>query len=222
MIRNQLAHRINQPLKLASYNRTPRRSYGAMSGVPLHYYVIAANSLFYMAWHSRLFSHELLMKHFFTNRYNMVQKRYYTLYTSAFAHNNIIHLLANCAGLYMLSGPLESTFGSTVFWQLHVLGGLGGGLYWYITNGYKSGQSSIGASSAICAHLAFFIMNFPNAMFYIFPIPMPIPGWLLGIGFVGYSYAQSNNRHTIISHAGHLGGFMAGLLYYYLWKNHVV
>lgn len=217
MIKKSITLVASRPIHILPNRKIPKREYG-IAGIPLHYYAIAANGLFYLLWHSKLVSHETLTKHFFTNRRNIVDKRYHTFYTSSFAHINIVHLLANCAGLYMLSGPLEQAFGSTVFWQLHLLGGLAGGWYAYQMTG-KSGRSSIGASSSICAHLAFFIMNYPNAMFYIFPIPVAIPGWLLGIGFGAYSYYQRNNPNTFISHAGHFGGFAAGLIYYYLWKN---
>jgi membrane associated rhomboid family serine protease len=210
-----------KPLNAVKLNKMPRRDFG-LAGIPLHYYAIAANGSFYLLWHSKLVSQETLMKHFFTNRRNIVNKRYYTYYTSSFAHTNILHLLANCAGLYMLSGPLEMAFGSQVFWHLHVLGGLAGGWYSHQTTGKNTGRSTIGASASICAHLAFFIMNYPNAMFYIFPIPFAVPGWMLGIGFGAYSYYQRNNPNTIISHSGHLGGFVAGLVYYYLWKNKLI
>ena len=46
----------------------------------------------------------------------------------------------------------------------------------------------------------------------IFPIPIPIPGWLFGIGYLAYSVYGMRRSLGNIGHAAHLGGAAIGLI----------
>ena len=72
-----------------------------------------------------------------------------------------------------------------------------------------------GASGGVSAMLSYFIMNFPNSTIIFFIFPMP--AWVAGTLFLSYSYLNINSESPI-SHAGHLGGGIFGILYYFLQK----
>ena len=75
---------------------------------------------------------------------------------------------------------------------------------------------SLGASGAVSSILTFFILNFPREIIYVYFIPMP--AWVFGLLFAGYSFANMDS-HSNIGHAGHVGGMIAGWFYFILTKK---
>ena len=150
--------------KRPGYNFTP---------IPIEQVVIGANCAMHLLYTTKLINNNLFEKHFYLNKHNIEQKRYYTLYTSTFAHANLIHLAANCFTLNFVSGPLARRFGDTMFIELHIIGGILGGLSSYYYDGRFTSRSTVGASSSICAHFSFLVCALPHISFYMFPIPFP-------------------------------------------------
>jgi membrane associated rhomboid family serine protease len=50
----------------------------------------------------------------------------------------------------------------------------------------------IGSSNAVSSLLGFFVARFPKQKIILFPIPIPIPAWLFGLGFVYMNYRSHN------------------------------
>ena len=186
---------------------------------PLYFYLIAGNTLIYFAWNSGIISKTFLNKHFFLSSNNVGSGRLHTLYTYTFAHTNFFHLLMNGAGLYFVGRAVEGYFGPRILLNLHVVGALAGGLYALITKNKYDNRSIVGASASLSAVLAFFIMNFPKEQFLVFPFPFPIRAWVLGGGYMLYSFMNSGNQYSMVSHSGHFGGFMAGVAYYFFLRG---
>lgn len=216
---------LKRPLFGFRMQKTPRARFSFINNqisklrYPLYFYLLAANGLVYLAWHSGIISKSFLMGNFFLGPYNLANGRLYTLYTYTFTHTSLMHLLMNGVGIYFIGRSIEGFFGPRVLLNLHVLGAVIGGIYALMQKSPYDDRNIIGASASLSAMLAFFIMNFPKELFLIFPIPVPIPAWLIGLGYFFYSYAQSGNPNSVISHAGHLGGFMAGIGYYFYLKR---
>ena len=182
--------------------------------MPIENVIIGANCLMHLLYNSGLVKQESIEKHFYLNKHNIDQGRYYTIYTSSFAHANLLHLAANCFTLKFVSAHVATAFGNPIFLELHLLGGILGGLCAYYYDGRRSGRSTIGASSSICAHFSFLVCMVPSLSFYMFLIPIPIPGPYLALAFGAYSFYQRRNLTGFISHSGHFGGLMGGLLFY--------
>ena len=226
MFERKIFRRImKQPIFGFRHNKKPIRKFSFINDqlsklrYPLYFYILAANGFVYLAWHSGIISKTFLMNNFFLNSFNMSNGKFYTLYTYAFAHTSLFHLLMNGVGIYFVGRAVEVFFGSRVLLNLHVLGAISGGIYAMMKKSPYDQRSIIGSSASFSAILAFFIMNFPKEMFLIFPIPIPIPAWLLGFGYFFYSWAQSGNPYSQVSHAGHFGGFLAGLTYYFYLRK---
>lgn len=73
-----------------------------------------------------------------------------------------------------------------------------------------------GASSGIASILTFWILNNPYQTIYVYFIP--VPAWAVGIAFMGYSYLAMDS-FSGVGHAGHFGGGVFGVAFYYLLKK---
>ena len=73
--------------------------------------------------------------------------------------------------------------------------------YWY---------SAIGASGAVTGILYAAILLEPSMSLYMFFIPIPIPGYVFGIGYLLYSIYGIKNRVGNIGHDAHFGGAVGG------------
>jgi membrane associated rhomboid family serine protease len=51
----------------------------------------------------------------------------------------------------------------------------------------------------------------PDAMMAVFPLPIPMPAWVVGCAFVVFSIVGSRWGGDNIGHEAHLGGTFAGI-----------
>ena len=79
---------------------------------------------------------------------------------------------------------------------------------------------SLGASGAVSAVVIWGIILNPWRAIFIFPIPLPIPSWLVGVGFISQDlYGAINRPNSTIGHSAHLGGAAFGAAYYIMWRR---
>lgn len=71
---------------------------------------------------------------------------------------------------------------------------------------------AVGASGAIMGILYASIILNPDMSLYLFFIPIPVPAYLVAIGYLFYSIYGINKSNDNIGHAAHLGGAVAGLV----------
>ena len=81
---------------------------------------------------------------------------YYRLLTSAFLHQNLLHIALNMYALYLFGPPLEAAFGRVRFAALYLLSALGGSAVSYAF-GNPLG-SSLGASGAVFGVLGAYLV----------------------------------------------------------------
>ena len=72
--------------------------------------------------------------------------------------------------------------------------------------------SAIGASGAVSGIVFSAILLYPDMELGIFPIPIRMPGFVFGIGYLLYSIYGMKNQLGNIGHSAHLGGAMGGYL----------
>lgn len=142
-------------------------------------------------------------------------KEYIRLISAGFLHADMMHLLFNMLTLYFFGPIVVEAFGNIGFLVIYfgsiILGNLFS-LYLYQKQGW---YSAIGASGGVSGILFAAISIFPQIGIYFFFIPIPIPGYIFGLLYFGYSvYMMLNPRpHDHIGHAAHLGGAFFGLAY---------
>lgn len=145
------------------------------------------------------------------------------LVTYTMLHSSILHLLFNGLGLYFLGRELITLLGSRRFVGLYVGAAILGGLCWFAVH-FERGGMVVGCSSALSALLVVFACFYPNReitflLFLIIPVtlkPKYIAYIFAGIALCGFLFGElpGTGFEQGVAHSAHLGGMLAGLLYY--------
>ena len=132
------------------------------------------------------------------------------MFSSGFLHADSTHLLFNMITLYFFASYVIGPLGKLNFIIIYLASLIFGNLislyfhkdeYWY---------SAIGASGAVTGVLYSAILLDPGMSLYMFFIPIPIPGYVFGIGYLLYSIYGMKNRIGNIGHDAHFGGAVGG------------
>ena len=142
-------------------------------------------------------------------------KEYIRLFSAGFLHADLMHLLLNMYVLYSFSQPIFEDFGTAGFLIIYFGSILLGNVFSLYLYKSQSWYSAIGASGGVSGILFASIAMIPDLGIYFFFIPIPIPGYIFGLLYFGYSvYSMLNPRqHDNICHAAHMGGAFFGLVY---------
>ncbi len=137
--------------------------------------------------------------------------RWYQLITSGFLHADIGHLFMNMFTLYFFGPFMERVLGGPGFLVLYFGSMLAGGLLTLALRYREPSYRAIGASGAISGVVFGYCLLRPLQPIYIFLIPIGIPAFLFGIGYVAVSAFGMRSRWGRIGHEAHLGGALGGL-----------
>ncbi|MEX2602074.1 MAG: rhomboid family intramembrane serine protease [Balneolaceae bacterium] len=145
------------------------------------------------------------------------EKRWHELLTSGFLHANIGHLLVNMFVLFFFGSVLEQTLTPVYYLTLYFSGILISALPSLIKFREDPGYATIGASGAVESVLFAFILLYPAEELILILFPIPIPAWLFGLLFLGYSIYESKRRRGRVNHEAHIAGALWGVLYLLLF-----
>ena len=70
--------------------------------------------------------------------------------------------------------------------------------------------SAVGASGAVAGVIYGAILLNPSMQLIMFPLPIPLPGYIFGIGYLLYSIYGMKKQIGNIGHSAHLGGAIGG------------
>jgi len=147
---------------------------------------------------------------------------FFTLFTAMFMHGGIGHIAGNMLFLFIFGDNVEDAMGHGRYLVFYLLCGMLAGLS-HVAATYLLGQNllipSLGASGAISAVLAAYMILFPGKRVYlwIFLFIIPVPAFVVvglwfafqlvdGLGMLGGQQAGD------VAYAAHIGGFLFGLL----------
>jgi len=147
--------------------------------------------------------------------------------TYMFLHGSFWHLFFNMFVLMVFGREIEEYWGTRIFTRYYLICGIGAGFFIFLIDSLRAGSGhpigyTLGASGAIFGLMLAYALFYPNRELIIFPIPFPIKTKYMILGYAAYSliplifpnaYAQG------ISHAGHLGGLISGVIYFRLKKK---
>jgi len=136
-----------------------------------------------------------------------------------FLHGGFFHLFLNMYALLIFGGPIEQTWGSKKFLIYYFFTGIGAGITILIMNLVIGGNAAliptIGASGAVFGLLLAFGMLFPDAQLLIFfVLPMKAKHLVVLYGALELYSMWETAGNSSISHIGHLGGLLFGLIFF--------
>jgi membrane associated rhomboid family serine protease len=142
----------------------------------------------------------------------------YALITSAFLHGSWLHLLGNMYFLYILGDNVEDALGPWRYALLY-LGSAVASDFMYVAVFPESGIPLVGASGAVFGVMAAYLLLYPRAqltimvVFWQFKVTFLVwMGLYLVVQVVG-AIQTLPGQSAGVAYWGHLGGFLAGLLF---------
>ena len=142
-------------------------------------------------------------------------KEYIRLLSSGFLHVHWPHFAINMYTLYVFGFAMDYLFGVEGFLLIYFGSLLGGDLLALYIRRNDSMYSAVGASGAISGVVYAFVLMLPTLKLYLFFV-LPIPAWLLGIGYLLYTIYGVKTRMGNIGHEAHLGGAILGMVIAFL------
>lgn len=130
--------------------------------------------------------------------------------SSGFLHVDFSHLFMNMFTLYFFADVVISWFGPGKFIAIYFISLLAGSLLALFFHKNETHYSAVGASGAVTGILYAAILLQPNDSLMLMFIPIPIPAYILGIGYLLYSIYGMKNRIGNIGHTAHFGGAIGG------------
>ncbi|HEY5688014.1 MAG TPA: rhomboid family intramembrane serine protease [Yeosuana sp.] len=134
----------------------------------------------------------------------------FRLFSSGFLHVDNAHLFFNMFSLYFFADIVINDLGIYSFLIIYIGSLLLGNLLSLYFHKEEYHYSAVGASGAVMGVIYSAILLQPGMSLYMFFIPIPIPAYLFGIGYLLYSIYGMKNRVGNIGHDAHFGGAIGG------------
>ena len=155
------------------------------------------------------------------NPYSINKRReYHRFLTSGLIHSNYGHLFFNMLALFFFGRNVEIVFGyilgpsgKIILIIFFLLGIIVSDIPTYLKYKDLPHYNSLGASGGVSALVFSSIMFFPLQKIYILFIPFGIPGFIIGILYLAYSYYQSKKMADGINHDAHFYGAVFGVVF---------
>ncbi len=140
------------------------------------------------------------------------------MFTSGFLHVDISHLFFNMFTLYFFANVVITWFGPTKFLIIYFISLVAGSLLALFFHKDEPYYSAVGASGAVTGILYAAILLKPDMQLGILFIPIPLPAYVLGIGYLLYSIYGMKSRLGNIGHTAHFGGAIGGYVITLLFR----
>lgn len=134
----------------------------------------------------------------------------YRMVSSGFLHADIGHLFFNMFTLFMFAPVVINYLNDFSFGLIYAGSLVFGSLLTLLFHKDDYHYSAIGASGAVTGVLYSAILLNPDMSLYLFFIPIPIPAYLFGIGYLLYSIYGMKAKNDHIGHTAHFGGAIGG------------
>ncbi|SHJ68903.1 rhomboid family intramembrane serine protease [Aquimarina spongiae] len=130
--------------------------------------------------------------------------------TSGFLHVDMTHLFFNMFTLYFFAPVVVGFLGNVKFLIVYFGSLIFGNLFSLFFHKNEYHYSAVGASGAVSGIIYAGILFRPDMSLYLMFIPIPIPAYIFGIGYLLYSIFGMKNRIGNIGHDAHFGGAVGG------------
>lgn len=130
--------------------------------------------------------------------------------TSGFLHVDMAHLFFNLFTLYFFAEVVITWLGPAKFVGIYFISLLAGSLLALFFHKDEPHYSAVGASGAVTGILYAAILLQPDMRLGLMFIPIPVPAYVVGIGYLLYSIYGMKKRLGNIGHTAHFGGAIGG------------
>lgn len=148
--------------------------------------------------------------------------KFWQVFTYMFLHGDIWHIFLNMFILMNFGMMIEQIWGPKKFIGYYLFCGVGAGIFITIISlitGSGFTGATIGASGAIFGLLLAFAIFFPDLEILVFfIIPLKAKYFILLYGGIEL-YFEISGAQPQISHLGHLGGIVFGLIYFAVFEK---
>ena len=134
----------------------------------------------------------------------------FRIISSAFLHADISHLAFNMLTLYIFAPIVYGYLGNFTLALVYVASLIFGSLLTLLFHKNDYSYRAIGASGAVTGVLYSAILLQPDMSLFLFFIPIPIPAYIFGIGYLLYSIYGMKAKRDNIGHTAHFGGAIGG------------
>ena len=134
----------------------------------------------------------------------------FRMLSSAFLHVDIAHLAFNMLALYIFAPIVTDFLGTSIFLLVYFGSLICGSLLTLQFHKNDYHYRAAGASGAVTGVLYSAILVRPDMNLYFFFIPIPIPAYMFGIGYLLYSIYGMKAKRDNIGHTAHFGGAIGG------------
>jgi len=135
------------------------------------------------------------------------------------------HILFNMLQLFFLGRAVEQLYGRWEFLRIYLVTLAVGSVIWAVSSaifdplqiaegGLPSRRFLIGASGAVCGVVILFVLNFPNQTLILFPIPIPIKAWVIGVLLIVFNVVGAVVQFGNVAFGVHLSGMAFAYLYF--------
>ena len=171
-----------------------------------------------ISWYA-LSNHSLMEKWIFypytVNRDNS----WHRFITSGFLHADFSHLFFNMFTLYFFGSNVEYTFvggfgavtGILIYLLIYIGGIIVSDIPTYIKHRNDPGYRALGASGGVAAVVFSSILFYPTSDICLYAV-LCIPGFILGILYLMYSYFSGKRMGDNINHDAHFYGALYGFI----------
>jgi membrane associated rhomboid family serine protease len=132
------------------------------------------------------------------------------LLSAGFLHVDQMHLFFNMFTLYFFADSVIDALGRIGFLVVYFGSLIVGNLLSLYFHKDEYHYSAVGASGAVTGVLYSAILLHPDMRLYMFFIPIAIPGYVFGVGYLLYSIYGMKNKIGNIGHDAHFGGAIGG------------
>jgi len=181
--------------------------------------MIIINVLVWIAWQIARSNDGLLsfmLDNFLVSPAGVLKEyRIHTLLTAAVSHRDIAHIFWNLLFFWGLGTDVERIYGYRNFLWLYVFCGvIASASQLGVEVMHHSGVSSLGASGAVMGIALVAAFFDPNRPIVLYLVTLPLK-WVVGI-YIMMDISGALDGGGPVANAAHLGGALAGVLYYKL------
>ncbi|MBO4599093.1 MAG: rhomboid family intramembrane serine protease [Bacteroidaceae bacterium] len=149
-------------------------------------------------------------------------KEYYRILASALVHTGWWHLLLNMITLYFIGNLVEGAFvgiygsllGRIIYLVFYLLALIVSSISDLMKYRDNVSYYFCGSSGAVSAVMFASVIIFPKISFYLFFIPIPVPGYVYALLFLLYCcYCMARQKINCFGNAVHFWGGLFGLFF---------